>query len=106
MIVNVQRFTKKSVFDDENKDLSDSEYSAFCEKIKNDPALICKIKNNSENNYHNIMKYFEQSGLFEKGKIAVVDSGWMGTVQKTLTALVNGRTDEKYYRILFWALQT
>lgn len=40
------------------------------------------------------MKYFEQSGLFEKGKIAVVDSGWMGTVQKTLTALVNGRTDE------------
>ena len=40
------------------------------------------------------MKYFEQSGLFEKGKIAVVDSGWMGTVQKTLTAVGNGRTDE------------
>lgn len=40
------------------------------------------------------MKYFEQSGLFEKGKIAIVDSGWMGTVQKTLTALVNGRTDD------------
>ena len=74
--------------------LSDSEYSAFCEKIKNDSALLCEIKNNSENNYHNIMKYFEQSGLFEKGKIAVVDSGWMGTVQKTLTALVNGRTDD------------
>lgn len=81
-------------FDDENKDLGDSRYSAFCEKIKNDPDLLCAIKNNSENNYHNIMKYFEQSGLFEKGKIAVVDSGWMGTVQKTLTALVNGRTDD------------
>lgn len=87
-------YEKIGFSDDENKDLSDSEYSAFCEKIKNDSALLCKIKNNSENNYHNIMKYFEQSGLFEKGKIAVVDSGWMGTVQKTLTALVNGRTDD------------
>ena len=95
MIVNVKRFTKKSFFwMTKIKTSATANIPHFVRKLKTILLLLCKIKSNSENNYHNIMKYFEQSGLFEKGKIAVVDSGWMGTVQKTLTALVNGRTDE------------
>ena len=80
---------------DENKNMNDSEYSVFCEKIKNDADLLDFIKVNSENNYRNIMKYFEQSGLFDNKKIAVADSGWMGTVQKTLTELVKDRTSDE-----------
>lgn len=78
---------------DENKNMNDSEYSGFCDKIKNNSELLQAIKNNSENNYRNIMKYFEQSGLFDNKKIAVVDSGWLGTVQKTLTELLKNNFD-------------
>ena len=78
---------------DEKRIMSDAEYNDFCKLLRSDKKLFSDIKNNSEKNYENIIGYFEQSCLFENKKIALVDSGWLGSVQKTLTELIKDKTD-------------
>lgn len=89
----VEVYRKIGFTDDEKKILNDAEYNDFCALLKNDKELFSDIKNRSENNYKNIIEYFNRNGLFEDGKIALVDSGWLGSVQKTLTELIKDKTD-------------
>lgn len=85
---------RKIGFDgDEKRAMNDAEYNAFCKLLKSDNELFTDIKNNSREKYENIIGYFEQSGLFENKKIALVDSGWLGSVQRTLTELIMDKTD-------------
>ncbi len=86
-------YKKIGFTDDEKKILNDAEYNDFCKLLKNDKELFSNIKNHSENNYKNIIEYFSRNGLFEDKKIALVDSGWLGSVQKTLTELIGDKTD-------------
>lgn len=88
------RVYKKIGFDgDEKRIMNDAEYDDFCKLLKSDKELFSDIKNNSREKYENIIGYFEQSGLFENKRIALVDSGWLGSVQRTLTELVMDKTD-------------
>lgn len=88
------RVYKKIGFDgDEKRIMNDAEYDDFCKLLKSDKELFSDIKNNSREKYENIIGYFEQSGLFENKRIALVDSGWLGSVQRTLTELIMDKTD-------------
>lgn len=85
---------RKIGFDgDEKRVMNDAEYDTFCKLLKSDNELFTDIKNSSREKYENIIGYFEQSGLFENKKIALVDSGWLGSVQRTLTELIMDKTD-------------
>lgn len=85
---------RKIGFDgDEKQVMNDAEYDTFCKLLKSDNELFTDIKNSSREKYENIIGYFEQSGLFENKKIALVDSGWLGSVQRTLTELIMDKTD-------------
>ena len=88
------RVYNKIGFDgDEKRIMDDAEYDDFCKLLKSDKELFSDIKNNSREKYENIIGYFEQSGLFENKRIALVDSGWLGSVQRTLTELIKDNTD-------------
>ena len=86
-------YRKIGFTDDEKKILNDAEYNNFCTLVKNDKELFSDIKNRSESNYKNIIEYFRRNGLFDDKKIALVDSGWLGSVQKTLMELIRDKTD-------------
>ncbi len=78
---------------DEKRIMGDAEYDEFCKLLKAGGELFSDIKNNSREKYENIIGYFEQSGLLENKRIALVDSGWLGSVQRTLTELIKDKTD-------------
>lgn len=65
------------------------------------PTLLETVKRRSEEAYPNAIGYLEQEGLFEDVPYAVVDSGWVGTLQLTLERLLQSkdpqRTVEGYY---------
>lgn len=89
----IEVYEKVGFIDDEKKILNDAEYNDFCEKLKSDRELFSEIKKRSETNYNNIIAYFEQNGLFENINKALVDSGWLGSVQRTMTELIKDKTD-------------
>lgn len=78
---------------DENRIMSDREYNDFCNELKKDKCLFENIKKQAEEKYRNIILYFEQNGLLDNEKKALVDSGWLGSVQRTLTELISDKTD-------------
>lgn len=85
---------RKIGFDgDEKEILNDTAYNDFCTLLKNDKELFSDIKNNAKEKYENIIGYFEQNGLFDDKRVALVDSGWLGSVQRTLTELIKDKTD-------------
>lgn len=55
----------------------------------------------AEKNYPTVMGYFRQEGLFDKVSFAIVDSGWTGSMQKSLSLLLKSAgwsgTIEGYY---------
>lgn len=89
----VEVYEKIGFDGDEKRIMNDAEYDEFCKLLKSDKELFSDIKNRSENNYKNIIEYFGRNGLFDDKKIALVDSGWLGSVQKTLTELIKDKTD-------------
>ena len=73
---------------DKNKVLSDKELSSFrallaeCDLYKN--AVIKK----SRPTYEPTISYLRQEGLFECDSVAIVDSGWTGSMQRSLRQLL------------------
>lgn len=89
----VEAYRKIGFTDAEKRIMNDSEYDEFCKLLKSNEELFSDIKNNAKEKYENIIGYFEQNGLFDDKRVALVDSGWLGSVQKTLTELISDKTD-------------
>ena len=75
--------------DYDTKALTYDELGVLREKLKADPEFASLVKENSNNNYPLVTGYLTQEGLFDKIPYALVDSGWVGSMQKVLTDLVN-----------------
>lgn len=71
-----REFSKKEFF--ENKDIK-----SFYENIKED------VKENSRKEFDILNKYLEQEGF--SGKVAIVDIGWEGTIQKNLNSFFDSQ---------------
>lgn len=63
--------------------------------------LLQYVKQHSMEEYENAMGYLEQEGLLSDIPYAIVDSGWVGTLQESMQILVQSRrpetTIEGYY---------
>lgn len=57
--------------------------------LKESKKLNAYMRSHSKEAYDITMKYFRQEGLFEDIPYALVDSGWTGSLQQTLTNLLN-----------------
>lgn len=57
-------------------------------KIKKSPTFFSLMQDKSSAAYDNAIGYFRQEGLFNVEKIALVDSGWTGSMQRSLRQLL------------------
>lgn len=82
---------------DSTRILNYQEIMQIKEVLRQNEAFIQAIGERSKATYEPAMAYLEQEGLFDDVAYALVDSGWVGTLQKTIAHLV-GRNDlEGYY---------
>lgn len=73
--------------ENENAVLSDGEFYAFAEKLRENKTYIELIKKYSEAAYEPAINYLKQEKLLDDDVIAVADSGWTGTMQRSLRIL-------------------
>lgn len=69
--------------------------------LKSEKSLLHYIEKRSREAYENAMGYLAQEGLLSKVPYALVDSGWVGTLQQSVESLVHSRAKnirvEGYY---------
>ena len=73
---------------DENKVLSDYEFGKLADKLKENKFYINSVIEKSKTAYKPAIDYFRQEDLFENDYIAIVDSGWTGSMQRSLRILM------------------
>lgn len=68
----------------------------LCSKLRDCELFMHIVEENSKDKLPAIQKYFKQEGLLDGGNYAFVDSGWVGSVQKSLNQLLSslGNTEE------------
>lgn len=74
----------------ENMDilLSNEEFQEIKKKLLNSKIFQGILYLKSERSWEIIKQYFYQEGFLEQDKIGIVDSGWMGSMQKNLQYLL------------------
>ena len=55
------------------------------------------LNNNSKTAYENTLGYLTQEGLVTEEKIAIVDSGWVGSIQESIKQLLKINSLQGYY---------
>lgn len=65
------------------------ETEEFAEKIWKCPTYCDAVWKESKHAYPVIIDYFRQEGLFDEGVVAIVDSGWNGSMQRSLRQLLD-----------------
>lgn len=73
---------------DKNAPLSLAEFNEFCEKLKCCDSYWKMVMDHSTENYKNAIGYFSQEKLLEKEHLAIVDSGWTGSMQRSLRQIL------------------
>lgn len=67
-----------------------SDLSTIREKLQSNPYYWELVRNHSENAWNDILAYFRQEGLYDDDiSMAIVDSGWTGTTQKSLNKILS-----------------
>lgn len=74
---------------DENSFISKSECVALSEKMKKSKIFKELLQKKSTACYFDTIEYLKQEGLFDKKDVVIVDSGWTGSMQRTLRQLIN-----------------
>lgn len=85
----------------EHEILPYSELKRVKEKLMHCGSFLLYMKRHSEKKYPLLKGYLEQNGLLEDEPVAIVDSGWTGSIQRTLNLVLKkmGRKQslEGYY---------
>ena len=68
--------------------LSDLEFSAVCDKIRKNKTYYEAVIKKSTEAYPAAMAYFRSQGLLSEPVVAIVDSGWTGSMQRSLRQLL------------------
>lgn len=72
----------------EEKILSHEEFCDYTARLKKSLILKKAIVRYSKNAYEDAVGYLRQSGLFEQDTVAIVDSGWVGSMQRSLRQIL------------------
>lgn len=70
--------------------LSEAERILLVEKLRNTPLYWEYLREQSAKSYRSAMDYLQQEGLLN-GDVAVVDSGWSGSMQRSLGQLLRSK---------------
>lgn len=73
---------------DENISLSKLEYNKFAEKVSKSKIFNQILFEKSKSEYESTIGYLKQQGLTEVSTIGIVDTGWTGSIQRTLRQLL------------------
>lgn len=73
---------------DEDRALAKGELNTIRRLLKNSTSYHRYIQERSKDAYPNTIGYLKQEGLFDHSTIAIVDSGWTGSMQRSLGQLV------------------
>ena len=73
---------------DENAVLSDYEFGKLADKLKKNESYRNSVIEKSRAAYKPAINYFRQEKLFENDYISIVDSGWTGSMQRSLRILM------------------
>ena len=73
------------------KTLCKEEIVYYKEKLIKQTKFLDYVFSHSKEAYQNTIGYLKQEGLLTKEKIAVVDAGWMGSLQKSLSCLLESQ---------------
>jgi len=84
---------KKEIIDElkiknTNSNLLENEIESYKNIFLNSDLIKGYIANKAKLSYKNTIMYLKQEGMFDNIKFAIVDSGWLGTIQKTLSILL------------------
>ena len=91
---------------DENKPLNDSEAKEFSEKLKKSKVFNEYLHNISLKQFHDVSEYLKQEGLFENNDITIVDSGWTGSIQRTLRQIAENHIKNPNITGFYFGLYT
>lgn len=90
--------------DQYQKKLLPSELRQIKEDLRGLPEFVEPVKLHSRERYPDTVGYLAQEGLFEDIPCGIVDSGWIGTIQKSIDSLIRSadaagrvKTPEGYY---------
>ena len=72
-----------------DKPLSREEFSALCRKLSKDKKLFSVLRTRSLERYLSAAAYFKSVGLFDMDVVCIVDSGWTGSMQRSLRILLD-----------------
>lgn len=73
---------------DNNKKLSTNDYADLCNIIDDDILYKETLFKTSKKAYKNIIEYLKQEKVFAYDKIGIVDSGWSGSMQRSLRQIL------------------
>ena len=66
------------------KPMDREEYAGFCGAIRKSGVFADIVRSRSAAAYNSAVKYFEQEGLLSDADYAIADSGWTGSMQRSL----------------------
>lgn len=72
----------------EDSQMNYSEFAVFTQRLKNCPLYRRLVQEKSAQAYPEAVGYLKQEGLLEQDCAAIVDSGWTGTMQRSLRQLL------------------
>ncbi len=75
--------------DSEQRLLKDSELAEFAQKLRASECFRSLVEEKSKKAYQATVGYFRQEGLLEEQTAAIVDSGWTGSMQRSLHQLLD-----------------
>ncbi len=78
---------KELVIEDPDRYLSKSEFAELCARLKTSQAFKQLVKEKSRRAYETTLPYLVQEGLTDGTRFGIVDSGWTGSIQRTLHQL-------------------
>lgn len=73
---------------DVSAELTERDITAYRAKLTHSSSFMEHTKKCSEKSYPLILEYFRQEKLFEQESLAIVDSGWTGSMQRSLRQLL------------------
>lgn len=68
--------------------MSKPEFDVFSAKLRSSHIFNKIVKETSLKEYDSTINYFKQEGLFDDDKVVIADSGWTGSMQRSLRQLL------------------
>lgn len=73
---------------DLNKGMNQKEFAAFTAQLRKNEFYRTLVVEKSKNAYPAAIGYLRQEGLLDQEQLAIVDSGWVGSMQRSLRKLL------------------